>query len=184
MGMPRTDHFTAADLATMPDDGQRYEVVCGELLVTPAPGARHQVIVTRLVLELGDHLKAHGLASQLLTGPADITFADDTLLEPDLLVADTAAALRSGKWTDVTTLFLVIEVISPSTRHNDRTIKRLAYQRHGVPHYWIVDPDQQQVELWTPDATAAIIARDRMEWRHPALDHECTIDLVRLFDFG
>jgi Uma2 family endonuclease len=184
MGMLRTDHFTAADLATMPDDGQRYEVVRGELLVTPSPAARHQLIAGWLQVELWTYLKPHGLTTQLLMGPADITFADDTLLEPDLLVADTAAVLRSGKWTDVTTLFLVIEVISPSTARNDRTIKRIAYQRHGVPQYWIVDPDQRQVELWTPDAAAAIIAHDRLEWRHPTLEHTCTLDLVRLFDFG
>jgi Uma2 family endonuclease len=184
MGMPRTDHFTVADLATMPDDGQRYEVINGELFVTPAPAASHQVIVTRLFGELWDYLKPHGFADQLLPGPADITFADDTLLEPDLLVADTAVALRTGKWTDVTTLFLVIEVISPSTARNDRTIKRRAYQQYGVPHYWIVDAVLRQVEVWTPDAAAAIIEREWLVWRHPALEDECAIDLVRLFDFG
>jgi len=184
MGMPRTDHFTAANLATMPDDGQRYEVVGGELLVTPAPGAGHQVIVTQLVGELWDYLKPHGLANQLLTGPADITFADDTLLEPDLLVADTAVALRTGKWTDVTTLFLVIEIISPSTARADRTLKRIAYQQHGVPHYWIVDPDRRQVEVWTPGAAHAVVEREQVAWQHPALEKQCVIDLVRLFEFG
>jgi len=184
MGMPRTDRFTAADLATMPDDGQRYEVINGELLVTPAPGGRHQLIVGWLYGELRDYLKPNALANQLLLGPADITFADDTLLEPDLLVADTTAMLRSEKWTDVTTLFLVIEVISPSTARTDRTIKRIAYQQHGVPHYWIVDADQRQVEVWAPDASHAVVEREQLTWQHPALDHACTIDLVGLFDLG
>jgi Uma2 family endonuclease len=184
MGMPRPDHFTAADLATMPDDGQRYEVINGELLVTPASALRHQTIVTRLLAELLPYLQAHGLADQLLTPPADITLGPDTLVQPDLLVADTAASQRTGKWTDVTTLFLVIEVISPSTARNDRTIKRRAYQRYGVPHYWIVDAELRRVEVWTPDAQAAVIERERLVWRHPGLRDECTIDLVRLSDFG
>jgi Uma2 family endonuclease len=184
MGMPRTDHFTAADLATMPDDGQRYEVINGELFVTPAPGGRHQPVVTRLMEVLLPYLAAGSLRDQLLTSPADITLAVDTLVEPDLLVADTTAFIRSGKWTDVTTLFLVIEIISPSTARTDRTLKRLAYQQHGVPHYWIVDPDQRQVEVWTPDASHAVIERERLAWQHPALEAQCVIDLVRLFEFG
>ena len=184
MGMPRTDHFTAADLATMPDDGQRYEVIDGELFVTPAPGGRHQPIVTRLMGALLPYLSGGGLQDQLLTSPADVTLAVDTLVEPDLLVADTAAFIRSGKWTDVTTLFLVIEIISPSTARTDRTLKRIAYQRHGVPQYWIVDAELRQVEVWTPGAQDAVIERERLVWQHPALNHECSIDLLRLFDFG
>ena len=184
MAMPITRHFTAADLAAMPDDGQRYEIVRGELLVTPAPRDLHQLIVTRLFGELWEYLKPHGLADQLVTAPADITFANDTVLEPDLFVADTSALLRSRKWTDVTTLFLVVEVISRSTTRNDRTTKREEYQRHGVPHYWIVDGDQRQVEVWTPDAQAPVIERERILWRHSAIADECVIDLVKLFDFG
>lgn len=184
MAMPVTRHFTAADLATLPDDGQRYEIVRGELLVSPAPGGWHQLLVAQLFGELRDHLKPHGLMKQLLMAPADITFADDTVLEPDLFVADTAAMLRSGKWTDVTTLFLVIEVISPSTGRADRTLKRPEYQAHGVPQYWIVDRGQRQVDVWTPDAQAPVIEREQLVWRHPTLEDECVIDLVRLFDFG
>jgi Uma2 family endonuclease len=184
MAMPLTGHFTAADLATMPDDGQRYELVRGELLVTPCPGGLHQPIVMRLFGELRDYLKANGLADQLLTAPGDITFSTDTVLEPDLFVADTAAFLRSGRWTDVTTLFLVIEVISPSTARTDRSLKRREYQEHGIPQYWIVDGDQRHVEVWTPDAKEPVIERERLVWRHPALDADYAIDLWELFDFG
>jgi Uma2 family endonuclease len=184
MVMPLTRHFTAADLATMPDDGKRYEVIRGELFVTPAPGGRHQPMVTRLLLPLGRYLEAHGLSDQLLTPPADITLSYDTLVQPDLLVADTAAFIRSGRWTDVTNLFLVVELISPSSARTDRETKRPEYQQYGIPQYWIVDGEQRQVEVWTPNAVAPTIERERLVWRHPALDAECVIDLVRLFDFG
>ena len=119
----------------------------------------------------------------MLTPPADITLRYDTLVQPDLLVADTAAFIRSGKWTDITTLFLVIEVISPSSARSDRETKRPEYQQHGIPQYWIVDGDLAQVEVWTPDAAAPVIERERLLWRHPALDVACVIDLPRLFDF-
>jgi Uma2 family endonuclease len=184
MGMPVTRHFTAADLATIPDDGQRYEVLRGELLVTPAPGGWHQVMLARLFAALLPYVQANGLADQLLTAPVDITLGPDTVLEPDLFVADTAAFLRSGLSTDVTNLFLVVEVISPSTGRADRTLKRPEYQEHGIPQYWIVDGEQRHVEVWTPSAQAPVIERQRLVWRHPALDNECVIDLVKLFDFG
>jgi Uma2 family endonuclease len=184
MVMPVTRHYTAADLAAMPDDGLRYEVVRGELLVTPAAGGRHQPVVIRLLLALGRYLDAHGNADQLLTPPADITLSYDTLVQPDLLVADTAAFIQSGKWTDVTALFLLVEVISPSSTRTDREKKRPEYQKHGVAQYWIVDGDQRQVEVWTPDADAPVVEREWLRWRHPALDEECVVDLVRLFDFG
>lgn len=184
MAMPGTRRFTAADLAAMPDDGLRYEVVRGELLVTPAPIPPHQKLVTRLMLRLGSYLEAHGVADQLRTSPADITLGPDTLVQPDLLVADTAEADRTRLWTDVTTLFLVIEVLSPSTARADRILKRAEYQAHGVPQYWIVDGDQRHVEVWTPDAQEPVTLRDRLVWRHPLLDDDCVIDLVRLFDFG
>jgi Uma2 family endonuclease len=184
MAMPAARHFTAADLATMPDDGLRYEVVRGELLVTPAPIPPHQKLVTRLMLLLGRYLEAHGMADQLRTSPADLTLGPDTLVQPDLLVADTALADRTRSWTDVTTLFLVIEVISPSTARADRTLKRHVYQSHGVPQYWIVDGEQHLVEIWTPDPTEPVTLRDRLVWRHPSLDTDCVIDLRGLFDFG
>lgn len=184
MAMPVTRHFTAADLATMPDDGQRYELVRGELLVSPSPGGRHQLLVARLFGELRDHLKAHGLVNQLLMAPADLTFTADTVLQPDLFVADTTALLQTGQWTDVTRLFLVVEILSLSTAHHDRVLKRPAYQAYRIPEYWIVDGDQQQVEVWTPEAREPVIVREQLLWRHPALSSDCAIDLGGLFDFG
>ncbi len=168
----------------MPDDGQRYELVRGELLVTPAPAFLHQAILTRVFAALLLYLKEHELEGQLLTAPADITLRPDTLVQPDIFVADVAAGFRTGNWTDVTDLFLVAEILSPSTARADRTLKRTAYQEYGIPVYWIVDREQAQIEVWTPDAKAPVIERERLVWRHPALEDECVIDLDRLFDFG
>lgn len=184
MAMSVTRRSTTADLATMPDDGQRYELVRGELLVSPSPGGRHQLLLAALFGELRDHLKSHALANQLLMAPADLTFAVDTVLQPDLFVADTTGLRRTGQWSDVTTLFLVVEILSPSSAHHDRMLKRAIYQAYGVPQYWIVDGEQRLVEVWTPDASVPVIVRDRLVWRHPLLGSDCAIDLRRLFDFG
>ena len=151
MSMPLASYFTADAVRALPDDGKRYETVHGELLVTPAPGGMHQFIVTRLSDVLSPYLRANGL-EQLLTSPADISFDDHTLVQPDLFVADVAAFKRSGNWADVRTLYLVIEIVSPSSARSDRFTKRRLYQEQRIPEYWVVDIDQQQVEVWTPDA--------------------------------
>ena len=130
------------------------------------------------------YLAAHGLVDQLITPPADITLAFDTLIQPDLAVAETEAFIRSGVWADVTRLFLVIEVSSASSSRTDRMLKRPAYQTFGVPNYWIVDGEEQAVEVWTPQSRTPMVARELLRWRHPALTEECEIELARLFDFS
>ena len=184
MSMPAARYYTAEMVLALPDDFKRYETVHGELLVTPAPSGRHQPVVVRLIARLAQYLNANGLEQQLLTSPADISYGHDTLVQPDLFVADTAAFLRSGNWADVRMLHLVIEIVSESSARSDRTIKRQLYQEQRIPEYWIVDTDQRQVEVWTPDARFAVIQRERLVWRHPALANACVIGVPELFDFG
>lgn len=114
--------------------------------------------------------------------PADISWGDDTLVQPDLFVSELAAYRRSGKWADITTLHLVVEALSPSSLRADRFTKRRLYQEQRIPNYWIVDIDNAQVEVWTPDALFPIVERAELRWRHPAVATECIVDLVKLFD--
>jgi Uma2 family endonuclease len=180
MSMPLTTYFTADAIRDLPDDGKRYETVHGELLMTPAPGGKHQPVLGDLHLVLGTYLAANGIRGVLLS-PADISFGDDTLVQPDLFVADCAAFYRSGNWADVRTLYLVVEILSPSSVKTDRFVKRRLYQEQRIPEYWIVDIDQRQVEVWTPDALFPFIEREHLTWRHPALGDPCTVDLGKLF---
>jgi Uma2 family endonuclease len=182
MVMPHTGHFTAADLATMPDDGQRYEVIDGELLVTPAPGGGHQLVVHALFRALDDYLRRHG-NRDLMMAPADISFGTATVVQPDLFVGELATFRRTLRWADVRALYLAIEVLSPSTAPVDRGVKRALYQRQGVPQYWIVDMDARQIEVWTPNATSAAVHRDILTWRHPSVATSVTIDVGALFTF-
>jgi Uma2 family endonuclease len=180
MSMPLANYFTASDVRGMPDDGKRYETVHGELLVTPAPGGQHQPVLGELHLVLGNYLAAHGVRGVLFS-PADISYGEDTLVQPDLFIADCAAFYQSGNWADVHTLYLVVEILSPSSVKTDRFTKRRLYQEQRIPEYWIVDIEQRQVEIWTPDALFPVIERERLTWRHPAIMETCVVDLGKLF---
>lgn len=164
----------------LPDDGQRHEVVHGELVVTPAPRALHQLIVSRL----GDALSvACGASSAYVkfTSPADISWGSDSLVQPDLFVVPRAEAATLD-WTRMRTLVLVAEVLSPATARYDREQKRRLYQEQGVPTIWLVDTDRQQVEVWTPGARFPTIETERIEWR-PGVSAEplVVIALAELF---
>ncbi len=127
--------LTLADLEAMPEDGHRYELIDGTLLVTPAPDTRHQRCVARLLIVLGT---AAGTDVDVLPAPYDWVAGPSTLFQPDVLVA------RRGdlgpKRLERPPL-LVIEVLSPSTRRIDLATKRMAYADAGVAGYWIVDPE-------------------------------------------
>ena len=178
--MPLPSYFTADDVRALPEDGNRYETVHGELLVTPAPGGRHQFVLARLFRVLDAYLTANGL-EQLCWSPADISFGDDTLVQPDLFVADLSVLKQTWDWKDVRTLYLAVEVVSPSSARSDRGVKRRLYQEQRIPAYWVVDIDQQRVEIWTPGAALPVIERERLVWRHPALETDCVVELGRLF---
>lgn len=165
MGMAAPIYYTADQVRALPDDGNRYEVVHGELLVTPAPRLLHQEVVRRLLVSLSRYLESEPVA-HVLPAPADISWGPDTLVQPDVFVIPLEQA-RTLDWVRIKDLLLVAEVLSPSSARADRFTKRIEYQRHGVPQYWVVDADQQQVEVWTPDDTAPRFERNRLVW-HPA----------------
>ena len=127
--------LTVRDLEGMPDDGRRYELMDGTLVVSPAPGFRHQRIVYLLfgVLEAAC---PRGLS--VVGAPFAVHFGDSVELQPDLLV---------GRRSDFTATDLpvsprlVVEVLSPSTALIDLNAKRAMYARMGVPWYWVVDPN-------------------------------------------
>jgi Uma2 family endonuclease len=79
------------------------------------------------------------------------------------------------------TLHLVIEALSPSTARADRFTKRRLFQEQRIPEYWIIDIEQQQVEIWTPDAMLPTVERERLAWQHPELDATCVIELEKIF---
>jgi Uma2 family endonuclease len=180
MGMAAPVYWTAEQVRQLPDDGNRYEVVYGELLVTPAPRLSHQLLVTRLAVALSNYLAAEPVGV-LLTAPADISWGrSDLLVQPDVFVT-TLEQARTDDWSRVRDLLLVAEVLSPSTQRADRFTKRRAYQEHGVPLYWVVDGEARQVEVWRLEAEFPDFERERLEWQPAGATRPFTLALAELF---
>jgi Uma2 family endonuclease len=140
--LPRGRAITRADLDAMPDDGHRYELIDGTLVVTPAPSYRHQTVVGGLHL-----LLATACPSELrvLMAPFDVALAQDSILQPDLLVARRSAFTpRDLPGSPL----LAVEVLCPSTSRVDLTLKRSRYEAAGCPSYWVVDPDEPALTAW------------------------------------
>ncbi|HVH66792.1 MAG TPA: Uma2 family endonuclease [Gemmatimonadales bacterium] len=174
------ERWTAARVRELPDDGRRYEVVDGEVLVTPAPTFDHQRTVAELLLALHTYLDRIR-AGEVAISPADIEFDPATLVQPDVFVVPLEGGRRPKRWADIRQLVLAIEVLSPSTARADRTVKRRRYQRAGVPECWVVDLDARLVERWRPGDERPEVLAERLVW-HP--DPEVPVfelDLVRFF---
>jgi Uma2 family endonuclease len=181
MGMPAQQPGWTADMArSLPDDGRRYEVLDGELSVTPAPSLRHQTVAFKLCVRLDSYVTAHSLGIALLS-PADIEFSSRRLLQPDVFVAPPTASGTPREWSDISSLLLVVEILSPSTARTDRQQKRRIYQSEGVPEYWIVDLDARVVERWQPHDTRPEIIADVLVWQPQPEIAALSIDLVELF---
>ena len=160
--------WTYAEFSRLPTSGStRYEVIDDELVVTPGPSARHQEVVGELLYRLIGFVKEHHLG-KVFPGPFDVLFAEGDYLEPDLLFVSKD---RSRYITDrgvEAPPDLVVEVVSPSTAARDRRIKRDRYEHFGVAEYWVVDPDQQTVEVWklADGSSEAVVYRPAatLEW--------------------
>lgn len=133
--------LTRADLEDLPDDGHRYELIDGVLVVSPSPRIRHQDMVGNLHLLLRAGCPPH---LKVVLAPFDVALADDTVVIPDLLVADRT------QFTDKELPgppLLAVEVLSPSTRRFDLLLKRDRFQSAGVASYWLIDPEGPSVTV-------------------------------------
>jgi Uma2 family endonuclease len=168
MGMPlEAPRWTADMVRALPDDGNRYEVVDGELLVTPAPTWTHQRAVKALFLALAGYERTHG-GCEVLFSPADIELDPHGLVQPDVFVYGLVDGRPATRWNSGAPLLLVVEVLSPSTARADRTTKRRRFQRAHVPEYWIVDLDARVIERWRPDDERPEILGETIAWQPDA----------------
>ena len=159
-----TRRWTAQEVLDLPPDGSRYEVVRGELLVTPAPAPRHQKIVMRLYDRLRAYLGALDRSETVFCLPADISWDASTLVQPDLFVVLPEEA-SDESWSTYKTLLLAVEVLSPSSGRADRVVKRQLYQAQGVSTYWIIDPDAELAEVWHPEDERPEIVTGTLRWQ-------------------
>ena len=187
MGMPAAaKHFwTAADVRALMDESRhwpRYELLDGELLVTPAPASQHQLAVTELIVALGPYCRREALG-EVLASPADIELVPESIMQPDVFVIPAALLHddRPPRWPEITWLALAVEVLSPSSVGQDRVRKRDFYLANGVREYWIVDLDARIVERWSPSRERPEIIRDVLEWNPVGTGEPLRIDLDAFF---
>lgn len=148
-----TKQWTLEELDSLPDDGNSYELIHGELFVTPPPTDNHETIAARLARIVDPYVERHGLG--LVYRPKAVIQLSDSQVEPDLYVRQPQAS-RTASWRTAPLPILVVEVLSPSTERRDREHKRRFYMELGIPEYWIVDPESQ---------TIAVIAGGRADER-------------------
>lgn len=140
--LPHGRELTRADLDALPDDGYRYELIDGVLIVSPAPRTRHQDAVVNLTVTLKGALPEQ---LKVLVAPYDVVLDANTVIQPDLLAAPRDAFTE----TELPAApLLAVEVLSPSTRGMDLLLKRERLERAGCPHYWVVDPDEPSIIAW------------------------------------
>jgi Uma2 family endonuclease len=158
----------------------RYELVDGELLVTPSPSRAHQTAVLLLAVALHEYLEREPVG-RVLPSPSDVELEPEDVRQPDLFV------LPLDEWRRLIrdefparALLLAIEVVSPSSGRYDRVVKRRGYQRR-VSQYWIVDTDARLIERWRPGDDRPEILTDSIEWRPDGASTSFILSLTEFF---
>jgi len=187
MGMPALHkrHWTAADVRSIIDESRhwpRYELLDGELLVTPAPTPAHQIAIAKLFVRLFAYCERENIGIAL-TAPADIELAPETIMQPDIFVVpnDVVPADEPLRWPHVRRLLLAVEVLSPSTLRQDRVAKRDFYLANGVEEYWIVDTNARIIERWTPSRDTPDLRADELAWRPQGSSTPFLLDVPAFF---
>jgi Uma2 family endonuclease len=168
--------WTLEELHRLPDDGNKYELVFGELFVTPAPNEQHETIAARLSRLLVPFVTEHRLGA--LYHPRAIVRYEGSEVEPDLMVRQERTR-REGSWIGAPTPLLIVEVVSGTTRRRDHIQKRRFYLEIGVPEYWIVDGVERTVKVIRGSNES--VEREMLRWHPAGVDAVLEIHLDEVF---
>ena len=182
MAMPHSATVWTVEMVNaLPDDGQRREVIDGELFVSPAPSLPHQHALSVLAYRL--HLyTTERRVGLLLFAPFDITFSPNTNVQPDLMILPLVDGRSPRSWQEAGRLLLCAEILSPATAWLDRGKKRRLYQRERVPEYWVVDVDGRVIERWRPDDARPEICDEGLTWLPEGQTEPFTLNVRELFE--
>lgn len=185
MAMPAAQdrHWTVREvrqlIADAPLATPRYELVAGELLVTPSPNAVHQSAVGLLLAALDSYARKNRIGVAY-TSPFDVELEAETLVQPDVFVTSLPEARRLRNEMPARELLVAVEVISPSSARYDRVTKRALYQRH-VSEYWVIDLNARLVERWLPNDDRPAIVVDTLVWRPQGASEPFPLELPGYF---
>lgn len=144
--IPAKERYTYEDYAQLPE-GAPYQLIHGELVMSPSPSARHQRILRALFRSL-DAFVVHDDLGEVLFAPMDVYLSEENTLQPDLIFIARDRRNIIGEQKIEGAPDLIVEILSPSTAYLDLTKKKRLYEMHGVKEYWTVDPEQQTVEVF------------------------------------
>ena len=184
MGMPATARFwTLEEVREMQDADRawpRFELIDGELLVTPSPTRAHQHAVREILSLLTPYVQYHALGV-VEVSPADIRLTPRTIVQPDVFVSPLVNGRTSLDWRDTTSLLLAVEILSPSSVRADRVTKRRFYARHSVDEYWVVDLDTRIIERTRRGEDRPEILDQDLTWAPAGAAEPLVIHLHGLF---
>ena len=173
----KSKHWTLDELHSLPDDGNKYELVRGELFVTPAPAGQHESILAALSAQLTPYVVANKLG--LVYHPRSVLRFEDSEVEPDLMVRQPWGRADTD-WETAPLPSLIVEVLSPSTRNRDRMQKRTFYADARVPEYWIVDPEHKTITVIARNELDHTV-REMLVWYPPGASEPLEIRLADIF---
>ena len=176
MSMP-AKAWTLEELHRLPDDGNKYEVIRGELFVTPPPSVEHEEVLARLHYILAGYVEKHGVGR--VYRPRAVIRFDGSEAEPDLMVRAVSPGVHGNAWEKLSPPLLVVEVLSPTTRRRDLVNKREYYLDAGAGEYWVLDGERREIRVirrGEPD----LVLRDSLVWR-AATDEPLVLDIAALF---
>lgn len=170
-------------LDELPDDGSRYELIDGELFVTPAPSDVHQLVVLALAARLRAYLRPT-LVARVIVSPSDVRREDrrENRIQPDVFAVKLVEGKRPAYPFDLRDVLLPVEVLSPSNPKYDYQTKRQLYFRAGIPEYWIIDPGAQTFARWRGAADPGELLTERIQWQPGGLEVPLVIELPEFFE--
>ena len=189
--------WTLDEVYALPDDGRRYELIHGRLIVdgvlvplgdlalleramTPPPPWTHQLAVTLLSSLLLTYVARLGIG-HAIAGPVGVPLGEGRIVRPDIFVIPTTAGRMPLDWAEAGGLLLTAEVLSPSSAHADKVTKPSLYLREGVPEYWIVDVDSRAIDRWQQGDARPALLDETIEWLPRGAIEPLVIDLVEFF---
>ena len=183
MAMPATHtEWTVDMLDALPDDGQRYEIIDGELFVTPSPSDVHQYIVGELLARLLAYLRGSRVGHPVVS-PSDVRREDrrKNRVQPDVFVVRVTKGKRPPFPFDLADLLLATEVTSPDNPRYDHQTKRVLYLKARVPEYWVVNPDARTISRWLRLEDPGQVLSERLTWQPAGMDTPFTLDVPEFF---
>jgi len=179
--MATVTKLTYDDLAAMPEDRNRYEIIDGELYVTPAPNLKHQIVIKKLVGVLDRFVCEHDLGFVIMA-PTDVVLSPQNVVEPDVLFVSKSRLQRLTSKNIQGAPDLAVEVLSESSRKTDEITKRHLYERYGVTEYWVVDPEIDVVKVYRGGTRVAELSLEQNDVLTTPLLPDLEIPLAAIFE--